>query len=580
MMFYFNPLEIGSRDERFFSPQNPPMLEGMGKERQDIIWDDEDAERQAAQDVVWDDRIVSDAKAGPARLAAEVLLTLLFMALGMYVWGRCSDAYHFSPGGIANLRYEASQGDADKQTRLGVLYEEGEAVTRDDAFAAKWFEEAASLGNKTAQRKIAEMYETGRGVKQDNGRAAVFYGVLVLGAAENVAARDKAMARLTARQKIRAEKHVADWYADPRHLPDDVAALRKNVEKGSAEDEFALWRVYQEISNGAEALKWLRLSAAHGYPRAQEALAGEYEKGGFVRQDYAEAYVWYSLSARPSARYSTVSDGADAAARVAKHLSPAQLDAAKKRAAAWRQKPYAPLAAWVPTYDDAMQDFYRAYNRGDSAEAVRIIRPWAARGNADAQVKLGWLTEHGEGVERDDAAAMTWYRKAAQHGFVPSWAMIGSMYLGDKDIPRDDAAAMRWYLKAANRGNAAGQYGVGYMYHSGRGVNKDYAQAMTWLRKAAAQGDLQATYMIGRMYFDGRGVKQDYEEAYFWLSLGTADYTPSLRYTITGLFWYAVLRNDFELTPPQKALVHLTYRQYQEVRKRVGDWRPVTVSTN
>lgn len=40
----------------------------------------------------------------------------------------------------------------------------------------------------------------------------------------------------------------------------------------------------------------------------------------------------------------------------------------------------------------------------------------AAQGDAEAEFSLGVLYATGRGVARDDAQAVNWYRKAAEHG--------------------------------------------------------------------------------------------------------------------------------------------------------------------
>ena len=52
----------------------------------------------------------------------------------------------------------------------------------------------------------------------------------------------------------------------------------------------------------------------------------------------------------------------------------------------------------------------------DNAEAVRWFQKAAAQGNPLAQVNLGWMYQHGLGVQQDSAQAAAWYEKAAAQG--------------------------------------------------------------------------------------------------------------------------------------------------------------------
>ena len=89
-----------------------------------------------------------------------------------------------------------------------------------------------------------------------------------------------------------------------------------------------------------------------------------------------------------------------------------------------------------------------AYFRKD----VPTLTAMAEAGNADAQNNLGVMYEKGTGVAQDYAAAVSWYRKAADQGY------------------------------------AAAQYNLGVMYANGTGVAQDYVQAHKWLNLGATSG--------------------------------------------------------------------------------------------
>jgi uncharacterized protein len=62
------------------------------------------------------------------------------------------------------------------------------------------------------------------------------------------------------------------------------------------------------------------------------------------------------------------------------------------------------------TFEDAVD----AHARGDYAKALRLIRPLANDGDASAQFNLGLMYTTGQGVQRDNAAAALWFRKALE----------------------------------------------------------------------------------------------------------------------------------------------------------------------
>ena len=83
------------------------------------------------------------------------------------------------------------------------------------------------------------------------------------------------------------------------------------------------------------------------------------------------------------------------------------------------------------------------------------------------------------------------------------------MYANGEGILKDDAEAVRWYRLAAEQGHASAQFNLGVRYATGRGVLKDDAEAVRWYRLAAEQGHARAEFNLGVMHADGRGVAPD-----------------------------------------------------------------------
>ena len=96
------------------------------------------------------------------------------------------------------------------------------------------------------------------------------------------------------------------------------------------------------------------------------------------------------------------------------------------------------------------------------------------------------------------------------------------MYNNGQGVPKDNAEAVKWYRLAANEGNAIAQYNIGIMYANGDGIPQNYSEAVKWYRLAARQGYASAQSNIGVMYFNGEGVSQNNIRAYMWWSVSAA----------------------------------------------------------
>jgi len=172
--------------------------------------------------------------------------------------------------------------------------------------------------------------------------------------------------------------------------------------------------------------------------------------------------------------------------------------------------------ATSPAVADPVELGVEAARRGDYATALRLWRPLADQGNADAQVGLGILYYDGHGVSQDYAEAARWYRKAADQGDATAQYGLGILYDDGHGVSQDYAKAAFWFRKAADQGDAYAQSRLGGLYESGHGVSQDYAEAARWYRKAADHGVAGAQAMLGMLYEDGHGVAQDYTEAARW----------------------------------------------------------------
>ncbi len=108
----------------------------------------------------------------------------------------------------------------------------------------------------------------------------------------------------------------------------------------------------------------------------------------------------------------------------------------------------------APETDRVFSQGVAAYKRGDFATALRIWRPLAEQGDADAQSNLGLMYDNGEGVPENDAEAVRWYRLAADQG--SAWAQfnLGINYEIGQGVPQNYVEAYRWFNLAASDSRA------------------------------------------------------------------------------------------------------------------------------
>jgi len=69
----------------------------------------------------------------------------------------------------------AEEGHADSQYNVGLMYEQGIGVEKDEKEAVAWYGQSAAQGNSAAQYNLGVLYENGRGTEIDYAKANEWY---------------------------------------------------------------------------------------------------------------------------------------------------------------------------------------------------------------------------------------------------------------------------------------------------------------------------------------------------------------------------------------------------------------------
>ena len=89
--------------------------------------------------------------------------------------------------------------------------------------------------------------------------------------------------------------------------------------------------------------------------------------------------------------------------------------------------------------------------------AMDLAKQSAARGNTDAMYFLGTMFVFGDDapklVDDPDREAAKWYFEAARKGHADAEYGLGLMFLAGKGVVQDQAEALKWTRKAAEHGH-------------------------------------------------------------------------------------------------------------------------------
>ena len=173
---------------------------------------------------------------------------------------------------------------------------------------------------------------------------------------------------------------------------------------------------------------------------------------------------------------------------------------------------------WVmPTHAESLEKAIEAYDFKEYQDAAQWLRPWAEKGQVEAQYLLGTLYENGQGIATNLEDAKKWYRTAAAQGHGRARHRLDALE-GKPARDSGETVALKWYLDLAQQGDPDAQYNLGFMYETGFSVTKDNGKAAHWYEAAAEKKHVLAQMRLGLMYLAGAGVKQSEIQAAKWLS--------------------------------------------------------------
>ncbi len=168
----------------------------------------------------------------------------------------------------------------------------------------------------------------------------------------------------------------------------------------------------------------------------------------------------------------------------------------------------------VPNFDPELEKLNKAgnvaYKCKDYAAAVKFFREAAEKGYAPSQNNLATCYADGIGLAKDPAQAVYWHHQAAEQGFAEAQFDLGKCYDNGEGVAEDPTQAFNWYRQAAEQGNVNAQVMLGKCYAVGRGVAEDHAQSVNWLLKAAEQDNVYAQLLLGCMYCSNDKSQADF----------------------------------------------------------------------
>lgn len=214
---------------------------------------------------------------------------------------------------------------------------------------------------------------------------------------------------------LSAQILLCEAYDSGKNVPKDQIKASKYcklaADQGNVESQLYLGSMNELIQNFEESAKWYRKAAEGGNAEAQYRLGMLFREGKGVPKDDLKKLDWWLKSA-------------------------AQGNVNAKK---WLKKVFSEFA------EHGIEEF----NKGNFEQAFAAFEVAAdpLGGNIpEAQVRLGQMYAQGNYVEKDDLAAVSWFRIASENGNVLGLRLLGDMYLNGRGVNGEDRREEGVYL--------------------------------------------------------------------------------------------------------------------------------------
>lgn len=285
----------------------------------------------------------------------------------------------------------ARQDDLAAMRNVAQLLRQGKGVAKDSKRAFELYMEAAEKGLVTAMANLGDMYLAGDGVERNPQAAAAWY------------------ARAAAAGLSLAQWKLAAMYDSGDGIPADKARARGLLERaarnGYAPAQARLREMGLELNAQGEVVATEAPAAPAGDTATASAPAGPAMPKGRpgILDDLFSSPQPAAPTPAPPPVASAPANPATTTTKAA-GMSPAD--------------PIAPdqIAKMAPADATSVYAGLAAYTSGDRKNALSIWFDAAARGVADAQLRVGLMHARGEGTIQDMIEAYRWLRHASAQG--------------------------------------------------------------------------------------------------------------------------------------------------------------------
>lgn len=426
----------------------------------------------------------------------------------------------------------AEQQHLGAEYNLGMMYLQHPQDEKSDVMALNYLTDSAFKGNRNAQYVLAKVLEQGK--VADNGKQYIkpdpkqALSMLYLAAANGYGPAQYELAERLARQpnsSLNKEEKI-------QHIALIRELYQKAADTGVMEALLPL-AFYNAMDNDKQKAEYAfsvaKEQADMGDEKAALLLGILYDRGIGTRVDASKAIYWYEHSGVNPVSQFILGTYMAQGKGVPEDKERAKMFLSKSEAAQFSYADFNLAVlnqlsghAFLNQLNEAyalgnshagivLADYYLAKQEDAEtmSQAKQIYANLAEKGDAVAQLKLGFIFDQGLGVAQNSAEALRWYTTSAAQGDAKAQYLLGQMYqLGKLGVP-DYQLAKEWYQKAATTLPQA-SVALGFIDET---VYDNYADALKAYEQAATRGNEKGIYDLGLMFYYGKGIAVDYPRA-------------------------------------------------------------------
>lgn len=182
-----------------------------------------------------------------------------------------------------------------------------------------------------------------------------------------------------------------------------------------------------------------------------------------------------------------------------------------------------PVVIAPGNFDALFGEAQFAYATEDYEVAMLHAETAAAGGHVQAATLAGLIHVEGHLPRSNTSAALTWFRRAAEHDEPVALYQIGLMAQAGREN-LNPATAGGYFLRAARSGHVPSMLAYALALKAGD-IPQNAPDAMDWAERAASEGNVEAMYQRALMGADWQHGPNDLADARYWFErAGRADH--------------------------------------------------------